>query len=202
VRFGMEIAELRPVALDLCDEDDSLASAPGRETDFRDRLEAALAFASGCGFSLLHVPGGTSGDMDVLAANLAHAAEAGQGAGVQVLIGISSAAGATLPHLEAAEALRQRIGSDRAWLLFDIFHAQRAGGNLSASFDRLKSGIGHVRLAGVPGGHEPDQGEVRHDWLLRHFDARGYKGWTGAAYKPAGRTEDGLGWANALREAR
>jgi hydroxypyruvate isomerase len=188
VRFGLEIAEMKPVLLDLCAEDDTLACDPARTGEFRETLSAALAFAKGSGFGALCVPCPAGGSDETFEANITAAARDASGAGLNLLIG-------PLGSLEAANALRERIGGEHVKLLFDIARIQSAGGDLSRRFDRHRHHIGHVRLAGVPDGQEPDRGEVRHEWLLEHFDLRGYRGWVGAAYEPAGRTEDGLAWA-------
>jgi len=188
VRFGLEIAEMKPVLLDLCAEDDPLACDPARADDFRERLTAALAFAKACGFGALYVPCPSSGSVETFEASITIAASEASGAGLKLMIGPTT-------RMEAASVLRERIGSENVQLLFDVARVQTIEGDLSRRFDRFRAHIGHVRLAGVPDGHEPDRGEVRHDWLLEHFDRRGYRGWVGAAYEPAGRTGDGLAWA-------
>ena len=51
-----------------------------------------------------------------------------------------------------------------------------------------------MQLADNPGRNEPGTGEINYTNLLRIIDGFGYDGWIGCEYKPAGRTEDGLGW--------
>ena len=34
--------------------------------------------------------------------------------------------------------------------------------------------IGHIQIAGAPGRHEPDVGEINYAWLLRRVDELGY----------------------------
>jgi len=57
--------------------------------------------------------------------------------------------------------------------------------------------IAHIQLADNPGRHEPGTGEINFTNLFRFIDEAGYKGWIGCEYKPAGITEEGLGWAKA-----
>ncbi len=52
----------------------------------------------------------------------------------------------------------------------------------------------HLQLAGVPGRHEPDVGDVDYPTLFALVDELGFKGWVGCEYVPRGRTKDGLGW--------
>ena len=77
-------------------------------------------------------------------------------------------------------------------LLLD--HQSRHGGELTGTFLRHQGLIRHVQVAGNPGRHEPDSGEIDYGFVFAALDRAGYKGWIGCEYRPAGRTEDGLGW--------
>ena len=74
-------------------------------------------------------------------------------------------------------------------------------GDLARSFERHQAITAHVQIAGVPERHEPDTGEINYPYLFDLLDRRGYQGWVGCEYVPAGRTEDGLGWATRYRIA-
>ena len=65
--------------------------------------------------------------------------------------------------------------------------------------DGVERAIAHVQIADTPGLHEPGTGEIHYPFLFAHLDRLGYDGWVGAEYKPAGRTEEGLGWLDAVR---
>ena len=41
---------------------------------------------------------------------------------------------------------------------------------------------------------EPGTGEVNWPFVFRRIDEMGFGGWIGCEYRPAGATEDGLGW--------
>ena len=56
--------------------------------------------------------------------------------------------------------------------------------------------IRHFQIAGVPGRHEPDVGEINYPYLFDLIDSLGYDGWIGCEYRPRGKTLEGLGWAN------
>ena len=49
-------------------------------------------------------------------------------------------------------------------------------------------------LADTQGRTEPGSGEINYPFMFQFFDRIGYKGWIGCEYRPAGKTEDGLGW--------
>jgi 2-dehydrotetronate isomerase len=96
-----------------------------------------------------------------------------------------------------AEAARiiEEIGAPNLKLQFDFYHAQIMAGDLARSFERLLPHIPHVQIASVPERHEPDRGEIAYPYLFDLLDRLGFPGWVGCEYFPAGRTEDGLGWA-------
>ena len=78
---------------------------------------------------------------------------------------------------------------------YDIYHMQIMEGDLAPTIEKLLPKIAHMQLADTPGRHEPGTGEINYEFLFKHIDKIGYKGWIGCEYRPAGKTEDGLGWA-------
>lgn len=72
-------------------------------------------------------------------------------------------------------------------------------GDIAATLERRLPHIGHIQIAGVPGRHEPDVGEVNYGWLLRRVDELGYGGWVGCEYRPLHDTVSGLAWRERLR---
>ena len=73
-------------------------------------------------------------------------------------------------------------------------------GNLTRTIQDNVARIAHIQLADNPGRHEPGTGEINYTNLLRFIDEAGYNGWIGCEYKPAGVTEDGLGWVKPYIE--
>jgi hydroxypyruvate isomerase len=62
--------------------------------------------------------------------------------------------------------------------------------------------IGHFQIAGVPGRHEPDDGELHYPYLFALIDALGYDGFVGCEYRPRAGTSEGLGWLRRWRAER
>jgi len=152
------------------------------------------------------------GDVDeamqraTLVANLRHAASELSRADVTLVI-------EPLNRIETPEffvgttaeglALIADVGAPNLLLQYDCYHAQRVEGNLIATIRaHAATRFGHVQIADSPGRNEPGTGEIAYERVLRALDASGYGGWVGLEYKPSARTEDSLGWIEALGFAR
>lgn len=181
-----------------------LAALPGREGDFRASIDLALEYAAVLGVRQIHVMAGIMpGEADPLewraayAANLRHAAAQAGRQGVAVLIepiNPFDMPGYFLATVEQAVSVISDTGSDNLFLQYDLYHQSRHGGELTGTFLRHQRLIGHVQVAGNPGRHEPDTGEIDYGFVFAALDRAGYEGWIGCEYRPAGLTEDGLGW--------
>jgi hydroxypyruvate isomerase len=90
--------------------------------------------------------------------------------------------------------LCRRVDSPGFKMLYDIYHMQIMEGDLAPTIEAYLPQIPHMQLADTPGRHEPGTGEINYPFLFDHIDRIGYDGWIGCEYKPAGKTEDGLGW--------
>ena len=80
----------------------------------------------------------------------------------------------------------------------DLYHAQIVEGDLSERIRRWLPHIGHIQIAGVPGRHEPDIGEINYAWIFKLLDEVKYDGWVGCEYRPQESTAAGLTWLYRL----
>nr|MBP8277156.1 TIM barrel protein [Propionivibrio sp.] len=96
-------------------------------------------------------------------------------------------------------AICKEIGLPNLKVQMDFYHCQIVEGDLTMTFKNNFVGIGHVQIASVPTRNEPDQGEINYRHIFKLLDEMGYDGWVGCEYRPRGRTEEGLGWLEALR---
>jgi hydroxypyruvate isomerase len=181
-----------------------IAALPGREEEFREAIARGLDYAGALGCHRLHVmaglmPEGVARDTltATYAANLAWAAERCVAQGVKPVIepiNHRDIPGYILNTTTQAVAIIQAIGPERLGLQFDLYHAQVTEGDITRRFEALLPFIAHAQLADTPGRNEPGTGEVNWPFVLGRLDAMGYRGWIGCEYRPAGITEDGLGW--------
>jgi hydroxypyruvate isomerase len=135
---------------------------------------------------------GATGQDDLAAENLAHAAKEAERIGATVVLEPLSGA-ERYPLRTAADAVAalDRVGAPNLGLLADLYHLAVNGENLDAVIARYVGRIAHVQLADTPGRHEPGTGDLDFPHLLAALDAAGYRGRTALEYVP---TRPGFGW--------
>jgi hydroxypyruvate isomerase len=181
-----------------------IACIPGREREFRVGVGQAIEYARVLGVPQLNcLVGKTPQGVDpaavhaTLVENLRYAAQQLAGAGLKLLVEPVNTYDIPGFHLHGSAqtlALLDEVGAANAFLQYDIYHMQRMEGELAATLTRQLPRIAHIQLADNPGRHEPGTGEIHYPFLFALLDRLGYAGWIGCEYKPAGRTQDGLGW--------
>ena len=191
--------------------DRGIASLPGREAEFAASVAEALRYAQALGRPRIHVmsgvvPPGANGaqrarQRATLVRNLQQACAAAERQGVTLLVE------ALNPHdvpnylfstQAEAHAIREEVGASNLEVQMDFYHTQMVEGDIAAKLERFLPHIGHIQIAGVPGRHEPDVGEINYGWLLRRVDELGYDGWVGCEYRPLRDTASGLTWRERL----
>jgi hydroxypyruvate isomerase len=184
---------------------------PGREKEFRDGFERALAYAHALNCPRIHAMAGlmpANGDRARFRAtfleNLAWAADKARPAGIDVLIepiAQRNIPGFFLNRQEEGHAIVAELRRPNVKVMLDLFHCQVEEGDLTATIRRYLEEqprrVGHMQIAGVPDRHEPDTGEVNYAYIFDVIDATGYDGWIGLEYIPRDGTSQGLNW---LRE--
>jgi 2-dehydrotetronate isomerase len=189
------------------DGDRGLGSLPGREHEFAAEFANALRYAQELGTTRLHVMAGLiPPDADAaererrtrtFVRNLRFACEEAAARGVTVMIepiNPRDMPNYFLVTQAQAHAIRHDVGATNLKVQMDFYHCQIVEGDLAEKFRHWQSHIGHVQIAGVPGRHEPDVGEVNYPFLFRLLDDLGYDGWVGCEYKPLAGTVEGLSW--------
>jgi 2-dehydrotetronate isomerase len=183
-----------------------LAALPGREAEFTTALETAIDYAKVIGTLRLHMMAGIAPSQDSRAINtyrenLKRAADRAGEAGIGLVIEPINGRdmpGYFLDDFDRAEAFVTQINAPHVTLQFDIYHRQILHGDVIMALRRLAPLIGHIQIASVPDRHEPMTGELDDRRIFAEIDAIGYEGYVGCEYRPAGLTEDGLGWMTRI----
>ena len=198
---------------DLRAGDFGLAAVPGRERDFADSVEFAIEYARALRCSCIHVMAGLAGvDVDrqemrtVYVDNLRRACA--RFAAHEMLVLIEPINSHDVPGYflnrqhDAFEVLRE-VGAPNLRMLMDFYHLQMMEGGLTRAFETYRAYVGHVQIAGVPGRHEPNVGEINYRFVFDMLQQLKYSGWIGCEYHPkrdgSGGTSAGVGWIDEYR---
>jgi hydroxypyruvate isomerase len=187
------------------DAEFGFCAVPGREEDWRQSFADALAYVTTVGASAIHC---LAGKVDptkraeaetVFVENLMRAADQAAEKNIKLYIepiNPRDMPGYFLDSVELAADIIAKVDRRNVWLQYDFYHVQIVGGDLIRRFEKYQKIIGHLQCSQVPVRHEPDaDGEINYPFVFAEIDRLGYKGWIGAEYRPRGRTEDGLAWA-------
>ncbi len=178
---------------------------PGREQAFADSLELAISYAKALKCQQVHcmagiAPTGVARETlnEIFIANLRHAAARLAKENVRALIepiNYYDIPGYFLNTQAQARDIIDRVGSDNLFLQQDLYHCQIMEGNLAQKIKDYRDIARHYQIAGTPGRHEPNVGEINYPFLLDLIDELSYEGFVGCEYRPKGETRAGLGWA-------
>ena len=180
-----------------------LSAVPGREDDARATIDEAIDYAFDVGAQAVHVMAGNAeGDRArrTFEANLRHACDRAQGR-LAILIEPLNPfdnPGYFLATTSLAADVIDAVGRPELKLMFDCYHVARNREDVIARFEELLPLIGHVQFAGLPDRGEPDRGTLDYREVFAAIADADWDRPLGAEYRPAGRTEDSLGWMTAL----
>jgi hydroxypyruvate isomerase len=181
-----------------------IACHPDRTAEFAAGVDQAIDYATTLECTQVNclagiVPPGVSAAaaQATFVSNLQYAAPKLAAAGVRLLIepiNTRDIPGFYLTRTAQALEIIDAVGSDNLFLQYDVYHMQIMEGDLSRTIERALPKIAHIQIADPPARNEPGTGEINYPFLLSLIDRLGYPGWIGLEYRPAGRTEAGLGW--------
>jgi hydroxypyruvate isomerase len=186
-----------------------IACLPGREGEFQDGVELAVAYAKFLKCSRINcvvglTPQGVPEEKihHTLINNLRFAANIMGKQNIRLLvepINNQDLPGFHLVHTNQALSLIKEVNHSNLWLLYDVYQMQIMEGNLTKTITDNLSCIAHIHIADNPGRHEPGTGEINYTNLFSFIDRAGYDGWIGCEYDPIRMTENGLTWYQPFR---
>lgn len=215
IKSRLDVFRLTPVLHNLPVGDTNsgefgLACVPGRETDFKSHVAAAIEYALKLGTLRCNcLVGNVAEGADlreveaVLIRNLRYAGREFSKVGLALMV--EPLNNIDMPRFAlntAAEtiAILDQVGLDNVKLQYDFYHMHLMGDDIAQVLPKLlqfPARIGHVQFADAPGRHEPGTGEIPFAPLLSQLDQLGYQGWVAAEYRPSGLTNDSLRWLRA-----
>jgi hydroxypyruvate isomerase len=203
-RNGLELVLFNLPAGNFASGERGFANDPTRTHEFRDGVAQALNIAAvlgnpniNCLIGLEHPDVPLDTQWKTVEENLAYAAEQAGLAGIRQLVeplNTIDTPGFLLSTTHQALNLIDRVGHDNLLVQYDVYHAQRMEGNITATIREQIRRIGHIQIADSPARNQPGTGEINFPFVFQTIDAAGYTGWVSLEYRPAGTTEESLGW--------
>lgn len=181
-----------------------LAAQSGKTGDFREDFNLGLEYAVEGGSPLLHVLSGVVEQKNYAVSsglfvdNMRWAIEEASRHDVKVVIEAinqTSVPGYFIRTLAGAVSWTQRL--EGLGLILDLYHAAMERLDPLACLDLLLPQSDHLQIAGYPGRHEPNIGNLNLPGVLDSINSHSYTGWVGCEYQPAIGTLEGMGWLKA-----
>jgi hydroxypyruvate isomerase len=184
--------------------ENGLSALPGREVEARAAIDEAIAYAKGVSAAAIHVMAGNSSGPRARRAfceNLAYACDRASGATRILIEPLNSynAPGYFLSTVEQAADIIREVGRQNLRLMFDFYHAQIMGGDVTRRFESLLPLIGHVQVASVPDRGSPDHGELDYSFVLRRVGELGWTEPVGAEYLPENGPVPDMSWLSKYK---
>ncbi|CTQ49397.1 hydroxypyruvate isomerase family protein [Jannaschia donghaensis] len=179
-------------------EGNGLSALPGREAEARVAIDQAIDYARAIGSGAVHVMAGFAEGQaahDAFVANLRYACD--RAPDLITLIeplNHHDAPGYFLTTSAQARQVIEDVHRGTCKLMFDCYHLQIMGGDLTRQLSACKDVIGHIQFASVPDRGRPDAGELSYDHVFAVIETMGWDVPLGAEYKPGGDTGATLGW--------
>ncbi|NMA42171.1 MAG: TIM barrel protein [Oligosphaeraceae bacterium] len=199
--------KLASIVMNFATEAEVAPCNPKNRAAFVERIEkyAANALEAGCHSGIVTTGqqvGGLSYAAQRAAVVEALAAAAEKLAGVDFTLNLEPLntevdhAGYLLSSALDSVAIVREVGSAKIKVLYDFYHMTIMGGNQTEFLRHNWKDIGHCHVAGVPGRHEPANGELNYPFVLAELERLGYTGYIGLEYMPL------LPYARSLQETK
>jgi hydroxypyruvate isomerase len=181
-----------------------IAVHPDRVSEFRAGVGRAIEYAQTLGVTRMNCLVGKKAaqfsdeeQWAVLVENIRFAAEQFQAHGYNLVV-------EAINHYDIPEfylkrtsqvlKLIEEVGMANVQVQYDLYHAQREEGEITATLRKIMPQIGHIQIADNPGRHEPGTGEMNYPFLLKEIDLLGYEGYVGLEYIPGAGSKSSFGW--------
>jgi hydroxypyruvate isomerase len=187
------------------------AGDPQRRAEFRAGVEQAARIADRLGATKVNALAGMALDGEQEAAQnrclveqLGWAADRLAEHGVRLtteLLNPIETPGFLLSSLDQVTATLGQLDG-RVGFQLDVYHVQRAHGDLVATIEATAAMTSHYQIADAPQRTEPGSGEIDFPSVLAAISATGYDGIVGCEYQPSEQTKDAFAWMDTMAVER
>lgn len=202
---GLKMLGLNTVRGDVTIGENGLSALPGREEEARAAIDQAILYANEISASAIHVMAGNSSGPRARLTFIENLTYACERAGPDTTILIEplnhyNAPGYFLSTVEQAADVIRQVAKPNLKMMFDFYHVQIMGGDVTRRFEAALPMIGHVQIASVPDRGSPDHGELDYSFALRRVRELGWSQPIGAEYLPANGPVPDLAWLASFRD--
>lgn len=206
-RHGLTLLGINVVPGNVAKGERGVGAVPGREREFQEQFDQAVAYCAACGANAIHALAGKVAAEDrtrgraTFVENLRAAAAKAAAHRLTVLLeplNPRDAPGYFYSTVAEAASIIEELALANVRLQFDVYHVARTEGDVLTNLKRHMPIVGNIQIAAVPSRAEPDEGEIAYPAVLAAIDELGYSGWVGCEYKPRGDTDAGLRWMKQL----
>ena len=186
-----------------------VAAAPGKESAFRENLEASIRYCKKLKPEALVIPAYTPPDgvskkeaMPVFKENMRIAADEMGTIGIPVIIEALNPEfrpGSLLTTSKEVMEVVYELEHPNLGMEYDAYHMYGTEGKMEETVEKYLPYIGNIQIADIPGRGEPGSGEVNYDQFLSTLERIGYDKWVALEYTPTGDTVKTLEWINKWR---
>ena len=183
-----------------------IAANPARTEEFRAGVSRGIEYALGLGVGQVNslagkkIPGYSYEEQwQTLIENVRYAAKALADKELKLVIepiNHFDMPGFFLNKTEQVLKLIAEAGMTNVLVQYDVYHAQREEGELTATLRSNIDKIGHLQIADNPGRHQPGTGEINYPYILATIENLGYQGYIGLEYIPEQGSDESLNWVN------
>jgi hydroxypyruvate isomerase len=199
-RSGLPLALINCPPPNYADPDGprGFAAVVGQEARFQQAFRRTVRYAGALGAEHVHIMAGVAAGPAARRCFVQNLKWASAFAPRQSLtiepINETDMAGYFLSDFDLAMEVLEEVAAPNLHLQFDAYHAVKITGDVSGTWDKVKSRVAHIQVGGVPDRHEPSGGDFDYPAFFRLLDRQNYKGWVSGEYHPAARTNEDLSW--------
>ncbi len=209
---GLRLVQFSLSRGDVARGERGLANDPRRRGEFREGLEWTLDTVSKLGCERISCPVGNvladisaSVQWGTLTESLQYAGERAREHGMTVLVeplNTFDHPGILVATMMQAIQLIHEVKDENVRIMCDVYHMQRAEGNLTHTILENLRLIEHVQIADSPFRHEPGTGEINYRFVLDALADARFNGWVALEYQPLRGTTASLEWLREYCEYR
>ncbi len=202
---GLKMLGLNTLRGNVSVGENGLSALPGRESEARAAIDQAIEYATEISAGAIHVMAGNSSGPRARSAFIENLIYASEKAGPDITILIEplnhyNAPGYFLSTVEQAADIIRAVTKPNLKMMFDFYHVQIMGGDVTRRFEANLPLIGHVQIASVPDRGSPDHGELDYSFALRRVRELGWSFPIGAEYLPANGAVPDLAWLATFKD--